>query len=130
MNTYYRDPFTDAIEVAPIVEQPPRIFEADPDLEHQFRTLARKEEEIAKQVNAEYAQFRTPGFRALAFRHADEAVRFHKLAEEQHQMHKPTPHQIPDTHISRGLEQTTIALLCLVAALGLLGWLLVRIGVL
>jgi hypothetical protein len=123
MNTYYRNPFTDAIEVAPTIETP-CIFEADPDLEHQFRTLARKEEEIAQQVNAEYAQFRTPGFRAMAFRHADEAIRFHKLAEEQHQLHRPTPapKQIPDTYWSRLRIQLTLALICFVAAAGVLGW--------
>ena len=116
-----------------VVVNPGTSFLSDPDLEHHFRTLAGNEERIAQQAKAAYAKFRSPGSRGAADFHADKAVTLHQLANEQRELHRPTPpmpKQIPDTRISRGLEQVTIALACIVAALGLLGWLLVRAGML
>jgi hypothetical protein len=73
------------------VVNPGYRFLDDPDLEHHYRILALKEEAVARRENACYAKDRAAGSRGNALFHADEAIRLHKLADEQHRMHRPTP---------------------------------------
>jgi len=106
-------------------ECPRTSFLSDYDLEHHFRTLAGNEERIAQQARTEYALLQTPGSRGAAAFHADKAVKLHRLAEEQAEMHRPVlqmPKQIPDTYWSRRRIQLTLAFICFVAAAGVLGW--------
>ena len=91
------------------VVNPGYNFLVDPDLEHHYRALARKEEALAQRENAAcFAEDRV-------IYHANEAIRLHNLANEQRQLHRPTPKAtIPPAHTK--FETAVILLIALATA--------------